>query len=302
MKKTSTRFLIITALLVFCAGNLFSQIVGLDATRYYLIVSRNSKNAIGVDEANSSLNGALIQQQTRNDFAPIQMWKVVPLTESTYRFINKSTGMALGVSDWRGDNPFWQGSRDGVTSEDKDAQLTVPNFVWRGVHRGICQRTLNESDETQIWNPTQFPANSTSGDTTFYRMTLNMNLADSGFCFNVWERKILPGYRNICLFPGTQEADLYDLSTTLYAFYFVKTVMEVISSVNELSENNLTVYSSDGYIIAEGDIQNKVIEVYNILGKLVYRTYANSSVMHIEAKQAMYFVRIGSSVSKIAVR
>ena len=303
MKKNSTKIIILVAICIaYCTTTLFSQIAGFDKTKYYMIINHNSRNAIGVDDQNSFIPGALIQQQVPNELSDIQLWKVVPVTESTYIFINKNSELALGASTWRDINPFWVGDVNSATDEQKDAQLTVPRFNWRGAHRGIIQVTLNEADPLQIWQPTEFPTNTTIGDTTLYRMTLAMNLVDSGFCFNIWERRVLPGYKNICLFPGTQENDLYIDPTSLYAYFFQKTSQDVPTSVNENVIDKFNIYSSHGNILIEGEIQNKTIEVYSILGNKIYETVAAGSVIHLEAERAIYIVRIGNSVTKIAVR
>src|SRR3989304_3280868 len=126
MKKTLTTLFVFGALLAFNASNVFSQVPEFDnLLKYYLIINHNSQNAVGF--AASDADGALIQQQVRDE-SDGQLWQVIEASASTYYFINKGSGKALGVADWRGDNPFWEGSRENVTSEQKDEQLTVPSF------------------------------------------------------------------------------------------------------------------------------------------------------------------------------
>ena len=288
------------ALFIFVSMNISAQIANLNTDVYYQIISRNAKNALGIDNERFMQEGALVEQDEPNEFLQNQLWQIIPITDSTYNIINFGTGMALGLSDWRGANPFWTGSAS-PTSEEKDAALMVPSFDWHGWHRGVVQRTFIEGEPTQIWQPTEFPANSVSGDTTFYRMTMAMDLIDSGFCFNIWERRILPGYRNICAFPGTQESDLYIDPTSLYAWYFQETTTNV-SSVGKFLNEKINVYSRDGSIIVKGEINGRYVEVYSILGASIYSARVNTSELYIPVKQGLYIVKAGKLVTKLVVR
>lgn len=298
MKKNFTTLFVIGALLFFSASNVFSQPPEWDVSKYYLIINYNTTNVIGIDDMNPLLDGALVQQQ--ENLAPIgtdgHLWQVVAVTDSTVRFINKRSNMALGWTDWVGINPFFD--------PDEDPPTTKPAFDWRGKHEGAAQRELDVEDYRQEWQPSQFPVTSVRGDTTVWRMTSAFELADSGHCFNVWERTADVGMRNICIFPGVMENDLYIDCLTLYAYYFVATAFEVPPSSIEqrIIQNSFVIYSSDGYIVVEGNIRNQEVEVYNILGGLVYRDNATSARMDIGVKEGIYVIRIGDFISKIAVQ
>jgi hypothetical protein len=308
MKKNFTTLFVIGALLFFSASYVFNQEVpDFDVSKYYLIVNHNMEtategtylhNVIGIDDMNPVLDGALVQQQ--ENLAPIgtdgHLWQVVKVTETTFRFINKRSGMALGWTDWKGTNPFYDAEEDPPTTKSE--------FNWNGIHPGACQRILDEEDYRQVWQPSPFPTVSAFDDTLVWRMTSAYLLEDSGYTFNVWERTVEVGMRNICIFWGVQENDLYIDYTSLYAYYFIETAFEVPPSLieNKIIQDNYTIYSSDGYIIVEGNLKNKAIEVYNILGGLVYQANARSSRMDIQVNQGIYIVRIGDAFSKIAVR
>ena len=89
-----------------------------------------------------------------------------------------------------------------------------------------------------------------------------------------------------------------------YFSYFIATAFEVPPSSIEqrIIQNDFVIYSSDGNIVVEGNIRNQAIEVYNILGGLVYQANSASSRMDIGVKQGIYIVRIGNFISKIAVQ
>ncbi len=305
MKKNFTTLFVIGALLIFSASNVFNQEVPeFDVSKYYLICNRNrttapsSNNVIGIDDMNPLLDGALVQQQ--ENLAPVgldgHLWQVIAVTNTTFRFINKRSGMALGWTDWVGLNPFFD--------PDEQPPTTKSAFDWTGKHEGACQRTLDLEDHRQVWQPSPFPVASAFDDTLVWRMTSAFELQDSGHCFNIWERTTDIGMRNICIFPGVMEADLYDDYTSLYAYYFIATAFEVPPSFidERITQDNFTIYSSDGYIVVEGNIRNQAVEVYNILGGLVYQANAASSRMDIGVKQGIYIIRIGNAFSKIAVR
>jgi hypothetical protein len=309
MKKSFTTLFVIGALIFFSASNVFTQEVpDFDVSKYYLIINHNQEtedpaggylhNVIGIDDMNPVLDGALVQQQ--QNLAPIgtdgHLWQVVAVTDSTFRFINKRSGMALGWTDWTGLNPFFD--------PDEQPPTTKPAFNWNSQHEGACQRILDVEEPTQVWQPSPFPVASAFDDTLVYRMTSAFELADSGHCFNVWERTVEVNMRNICIFPGVKENDLYIDYTSLYAYYFIATAFEVPPSSIEqrIIQNNFVIYSSDYNIVVEGNIQNQAVEVYNILGGLVYKATAAGSRMDIQVNQGIYIIRIGNFISKIAVR
>jgi len=309
MKKTFTfSTMVVATLALFFTMRVAAQIADLDPSKYYLIINHsvgqnpNGKNAIAIDHERVMEEGALVEQQEPNEFLPTQLWQFIPITDSTYYIINFGTGMALGLSDWRGPNPFWTGAAS-PTSEEKDAALMVPSFIWNGSHPGVVQRTFSEGEPTQIWQPSLFPNNTTSGDTTFYRMTLAMNLADSGFAFNIWERRVLPGYRNICIFPGAGPAEpaLYNDGNSLYSYRFVKTSQD-ISNTGKFLQEKINVYTRDGSIILSGELYGKNVEVYSILGTQVYSARVNASELYIPARQGLYIVKAGNLVTKLVVR
>ena len=311
MKKTSTILKVIfVALAIFLTICVSAQIANLDVSKYYMIVNHslggdaarggNGKNAIAIDDNHYFEEGAMLEQQVRNEFMPRQLWRIVPITDSTYYFINYGTGMALGLSDWRGLNPFWTGGAYPSTNDEKIALQAVPGFVWNGSQRTVVQREFNPGDETQIWQPTEFPTNSTSGDTVFYRMTMAMHLADSGFSFNVWERWTFDGFKNICIFPGVLESSLYTDATSLYAYWFYKTLLDLSSTGDHLMEN-IHVYASNGSVIAKGELYGKNVEIYSILGTRIFSTLANSSELTIPIKNGLYIVKAGKMITKLVV-
>ena len=313
MKKTITLpTILFVAFTMFLINNVGAQIADLDVSKYYMIINHGlgneptergglGRHAMGIDNNNMFVEGALIQQQAVNEELSIQQWQIIPITDSTYYFINRETEMALGLSEWRGDNPFWTGPAS-PTDQDKIDLLTVPGFNWKGSHRAAVQREFSPGDETQIWQPTLFPSNTSSGDTTFYRMTMAMNLADSGFCFNIWEQWTFEGFRNICVFPGTQENEKYVDGTTLYGYWFKQTTEEVPQSINDNITENINVFTVNGTIILEGELHGKTIEVYSMLGTKVYSTKANTSVLNIPIKQGVYIVIADKFVTKQVVR
>lgn len=303
MKKTFTiSTVVFAALILFTMMNVSAQIADLDAGKYYQIISRNAKNALDIDNEHVMEEGALVMQSEPNEFLPTQLWQIIPITDSTYYIKNYGTGFYLGLSDWRGTNPFWTGPASPST-EEKDAALSVPSFIWNGSHPGVCQRDFMEGSETQIWQPSEFPTNTTVGDTTFYRVTLATHLVDSGFAFNVWERRILPGYRNICIFPGAGPAEptLYNDATSLYAWYFQQTISD-ISGVSNFIKENINVYSGNGSIILRGELYGRQVEVYSILGKRVYSARVNASELSIPTRQGLYIVKAGNLVTKLVVQ
>ncbi len=313
MKKTFTiSTILFAAFAMFYINNASAQIVGFDPGKYYMIINHGTegvsaerggigKNALGIDDDHIMEEGALLEQKTPNEFIPDQLWQIIPITDSTYRFVNYLTGMSLGLSDWRGSVPFWTGP-DNSSLTDRVAELMVPALTWHGSHRAAIQTTFTEGDETQIWQPTPFPTTSTIGDTMFYRMTLAANLVDSGFAFNIWERFTFDGFRNICVFPAVPyESDLYDNVNSLYGYQLVQT-MEDISSTGEFLRENINVYTRDGSIILSGDLYGKHVEVYSILGTQVYSSRINASELYIPARQGLYIVKTGKLVTKLMVR
>ncbi len=309
MKKNFTTLFLVGALIAFGASNVLTQDVpAFDEGYYYMIVNHNLDRpdgqgvwrhfAVGIDDMNPVLDGALVQQH--ENLYPLAMdghlWQVQKVTETTFRFINKLSGMALGWTDWVDMNPFFD--------PDEDPPTTKERFNWRGTHEGACQRILDLEDHRQVWQPSPFPTVSAFEDTLVWRMTSAFELGDSGHAFNVWERTIEVGMRNICIFPGVMENDLYIDYNSLYAYYFLQTSYEVPPSLieNRIIRSDYTIYASDGYITVEGNIQNQEVEVFNILGGLVYRSDATSSRVDIQANRGIYVIRIGNAFSKIAVR
>ncbi len=316
MKKRITIHAILFAVIaMFYVNSVNAQIADLDVSKYYMIINHGvgdepatrggvGRNAMSIDSDHFFEDGALLEQQTPDELQPNQLWKIVPITDSTYYFINKGTEMALGVSDWRGDNPFWTGSATPDDAE-KISLLSVPGFNWSGSHRAVVQREFSEGEETQIWQPTEFPTNSTSGDTTFYRMTLAMHLVDSGLCFNIWEQWTFDGFTNICLFPGVKESSKYNDAGKLYGYWFKKTDQDVpdnSASINELEKENITVFSRDGAIILGGEMYGKTVEIYTSIGQKIYSAKVNTSELNIPIKQGIYIVKVDRFTTKLLVQ
>jgi hypothetical protein len=313
MKKNSTFFkLAFAALVLFFTIQVSAQIVDLDPSKYYMIINHGTngasaerggigKNAIAIDDNHYLEEGALVQQQEPNQFLPRQLWQIVPITDSTYHFINYGTGKALGLADWRGLNPFWTGADYPSNNDEKISLKAVPGFIWNGSHRGVAQREFNSEDETQIWQPTQFPTGSTIGDTVFYRMSLAMNLKDSGFAFNVWERWTFTEFVNICIFPAIPyEQSLYDDVTSLYSYWFFKTDQD-ISGTGDFLRENINVFNRNGSIVLKGELYGKQVEVFSILGTKIYSAKVNTSELTIPTRQGLYIVRAGNLVTKLVV-
>lgn len=314
-KRITIPTILFVAFTMFPVNNVSAQIADLDVTKYYMIINHGlgneptergglGRHAMGIDNNNMFVDGALLQQQAVDESSQIQQWQIIPITDSTYYFINRETEMALGLSEWRGDNPYWTGP-DSPTDQDKIDLLTVPGFTWRGSHHAAVQREYIPGDETQIWQPTEFPSNTTSGDTVLYRMTMAMYLADSGLCFNIWEQWTFEGFRNICVFPGVEESEKYEDGTTLYGYWFKKTdedVPQEPSIYEETLRDNISVFSINGTIVLNGELVNKTIEVYSMLGTKVYSTKANNSLVNIPIKQGVYIVKVDNFVTKLAVR
>lgn len=311
MKRKTTTLLILCTLFTLCTLKVHSQIDGLDATKYYQIVNYVGGLVIGIDDENPDLDGALVALQDPSIPSDGNLWQIIPINDSVYFIKNKRSEMALGLTDWRGTNPFWP---TGVAGSDdtKKQNLTMPEFNWNGQHKGACQREFDETlaDSMLMWQPTLFPANSSTNDTILYRMTMAWHLRDSGLAFNVWERKGTIDWvnmRDICLFPGVKEAALYDgvdgPNTSWYAYYFLQTSENVpIVSVNDVKIKNFNIYSANRNIIIKGEILNESIEVYNILGELIYQTTAPNSEINIKVNQGVYIIRVNNSVSKIAIQ
>jgi hypothetical protein len=314
MKKIFTILKIaFSAFALFCMMHVNAQIVDLDPGKYYMIINHGTngtsaerggigKNAIAIDDNHYLEDGAMVQQQERNQFMPRQLWQIVPVTDSTYYFINFGTGKALGLSTWRGLNPFWTGGAYPSSNDEKISLQAVPGFIWNGSQRAVVQHEFTPGDETQIWQPTQFPTNSVSGDTTFYRMTLAMNLRDSGFAFNVWERFTFAGFRNICIFPAIPfESSLYDDATSLYSYWFFQTVQN-ISSTGEFLRENINVFARDGAIVLIGELYDKQVDVFSILGTKVYSKRVNASELNLPVRQGLYIVKAGNLITKLVVQ
>jgi len=188
----------------------------------------------------------------------------------------------VGWTDWRGDNP--------------DPDQT--DFIWRGSWHGAAQRTFDPEEETQIWQPTYIGENE---DSIFYRMTSMVNYADSAFSFNCWSNVTDVGVKNIALIAGlTTEPDSYEDPNKGYSYFFEKTGYAVPpSAIKQSSVNNIKIYSQNGFIFIKGDIKGKQVEVYNVLGKLIYQTNASTEELYIQADKGIYIIKAGDSVSKL---
>ena len=72
-------------------------------------------------------------------------------------------------------------------------------------------------------------------------------------------------------------------------------VNETFTGLDEVSDTDIKITTGEGMINVEGNLNNHIIEIFNINGNQVYRGY-NSS---ISLEQGFYIVRIGSTVCLI---
>lgn len=300
--KTKFTLLFIT---IVSAFNMNAQIEGLDASHYYTIQTvrkdtEGKQHAFGINMADMATDGAMVEQQLADGLSEGQLWQVIPVTDSTYRFKNKLTGMALGRTEWRGTNPA-------ITDPNEAAW----NFNWRGVWWGACQRIWNAADEWQVWQPFKL-GESAAGDTVFYSIASTVYFSDSCFAWNLWRNStvietdplLLHRNKNVALFSGkTQQAESYTDPTNNYSYFFTQSILEVPPSViGEDMMENIHVYSSNGSIFITGELYGKYVDIYSILGKKVYSKLVDASEVSVPVRQGLYIVKAGDRVTKLVVR
>ena len=303
MKKSFTLKFIFCALYAYGALNLNAQIADLDVSKYYVIQTvikdeTGAHHAFGINSLDKSKDGALIEQQLATGTGAGQLWQIIAVTDSTYKFINKNSGMALSRTTWRGTNP------------DIAEPTDVWHFVWRGYWGGVCHRPQSQTDEWQVWQPWKL-GESAAKDTIFYSIASAVNFKDSCLAWNLWRRSVvlqtdptlIYQNKNVCLFSGlTQQAESYSLPDNNYSYFFTKTKINVpASAVYMNSIENITVFSNDGFLIIKGEVTGKTIDVYSILGTQVYSTMAKSSELKIALKKGLYLVKTGNMVTKLVV-
>ncbi len=274
-------FRLLTVILILMGtNNASAQIQDLDKSYYYRIGCHWSLNFLGIAGDDITIDGAQLQQQILE--GGFQLWEIRNVTDSTYRFINSHSGMALGWTTWRGTNP------------DPEGQ----SFVWRGSWYGAAQRLYDPEDETQIWQPTYIGENE---DSIFYRVTSIVNYYDSAFSFNCWANVKDVGVKNIALIAGlTTEPDSYIDPNKGYSYFFEKTGYAVPPSwIKQNSVNNINIYSQNGFIIIKGAIKGEQVEVFDILGKFIYQANASGEEIYIQADRGIYIIKAGDSVSKL---
>jgi hypothetical protein len=305
MKKIFTILkLSFIALALVGTGKVSAQIVDLDPGFYYMIQpSRNTSGvhvALGIDVAEKNNDEALLQKQTQDGMSASQLWQIIPVTDSTYRFKNMNSGMALGRTTWRGKRPDITGDPTNVWHFD----------AWSGhpPHFGVCQRIWNEEDPSQVWQPIQYVY---ANDTPRYKMVNADHLHDSTWSFNLWRNDPLlhtdaDAYqnKNIALADGQlEESDKYKDATLGYSYFFTITFIEVpASALNENLTENIHVYSVSGSIRLKGELYGKRVEVYSILGSRINSSLASSSEMNIDVKPGLYVVKAGKMVTKLVVK
>ena len=304
MKKTFTLLnTIFAALIAFVTMNVSAQIVDLDPTFYYMIQTTRADAgvhpALGINFAEIGMDDALLEKQQPDGVTETQLWQVIPVSENTYIFKNKGSGMALGRTSWRGKRP------------DIADPADVWHFdAWSGhpPHFGACQRIWAEGDSSQMWTPFKFDF---VNDTARYRMTNADNFNDSTWSFNLWRGDAIihtaaEAYqnKNIALADGElEEGSSWTDVTSGYSYFFAQTYLEVPQSViNNSMVENIIVYSRNGSIILKGEVYGRDVEVYSILGTRVYSARVNRSELNIPVRQGLYIVKAGGYINKLVVQ
>lgn len=305
MKKTFTLVNIIFAVLIaFVTMTVSAQIEDLDPTFYYMIQPTRADAgihpALGINYAEIGMDEALLEKQQPDGVTETQLWQVIPVSENTYIFKNKGSGMALGRTSWRGKRPDITNDPTNVWHFD----------MWSGhpPHFGACQRIWAEGDSSQMWTPSKYDF---VNDTARYRMTNADDFNDSTWNFNLWrgDPAIHTGAeayqnKNIALAVGELESpDSYADVTSGLSFFFAQSFLEVPQSViNNSMVENITVYSRNGSIILKGEVYGKDVEVYSILGTRVYSARVNRSELNIPVRQGLYIVKAGRYINKLVVK
>jgi hypothetical protein len=306
MKKTFTILKIaFVALAVFSMMQISAQIEDLDPSYYYMIQSIKSdagiQPALGINVAEIDMDEALLEKQVPDGITETQLWQVIPVSDNTYKFKNKGSGMALGRTSWRGKRPDITNDPTNVWHFD----------AWSGhpPHFGACQRIWAEGDSSQMWTPLKYDL---VNDTARYRMNNADNFNDSTWNFNLWRNTavietdptLVYQNKNIALADGELESsEAYADGTSNLAFFFAQSFLEVPPSViNNSMVENITVYSSNGSIILKGEIYGKDVQVYSILGTKVYTARVNSSELNIPVRKGLYIVKAGRYINKLVVK
>jgi len=289
------------AFAVFCTMQLSAQIDNLDPTYYYMIQpSRNNGPgyvALGINMSDMAVDEALLEKQTPDGISAGQLWQIVPVTDSSYRFKNKASGMALGVTTWIGLRP------------DITDPADVWHFKWTGWWPGACQRVWNNDDPSQEWIPVKFE--DLVNDTSRYRMANVDNYHDSLNVFNLWRNTAVletdPALayqnKNIAVVSHVRiNEGSYTDYTRGYSYFFTKTIMQVPpSALNTQFTENISIYASKGTIVLQGELNGKHVDIYSILGTRIYSALANASRLDIPIKQGLYIVRAGKMITKLVV-
>ncbi len=302
MKKffTITK-VVLVALFILSAVEISAQIDDLDPTYYYMIQSSRNNGgayvALGVNLVDQATDQALLEKETADGFSEGQLWQIIAVNDSSYRFKNKGTGMAIGITTWRGLNPSITDPAD------------VWNFIWNGWWHGVCQRTWDNEDASQVWVPKKYV--DLVNDTSRYRLANMSGYPDSLFVWNLWRNTgvietdpaLTYQNKNVALINHTfvQEASYTDY-TRGYSYFFTQSILEVPPSALDVNyQEEIAVFASENTINIRGELLNKNIEVYTILGTKVYSDIGKSTDLYIPVKKGVYIVRTGKMITKLVV-
>jgi hypothetical protein len=307
MKKQNLLKFLMMALLMGSGINYVSaQIPDFDKTVYYQILINNFEGkdvfALGVADDNEE---ACLQQMVRDstDSITLQHWVLTEVDQSAgiYHIVNAVTGKALGESSWRN-----------VPEEGADQPTSTSptgGFNWNGVQPGVVQLTNDRYSDRQQWIlhdivDTSLVTNPLYPD--IYQVQANWDL-DSAKYWNFWNSTtgIGEGRKNIAIFPTVvAESDRIGLRTNYYCFYFVATTTKIPTSLKQIAANNpIHVYAHNGFARISGDIQGKLVLVYNMQGQLMFNSIASGSEINVKLNnEGVYIVKAGYQVNKFVLK
>ncbi len=283
-----------------------AQIQVFDSSKYYQIFMATGGNITGgnvIGVPTTEPNTQIAQMEP--SMIPNVLWQIIEVTDSTYRLINKATGLALdrtterpATSSYKGD-----GTHDDIGKEYENSGWPNATDKWPA----IAVQEDNESTATQEWAIIPIDPENHPEDTVYYSI-INMGMGyDSLFSINVWRKRSGPdfiGTQNFCLISYIVTSD--DLKDAEATLYFIKSDLDIpvpIVSVNEIENKTFQVLTNNSNITIKGIEYGQLVKVYSILGTLVLKQNANSSEVNISLENSgIYIIKIGNFTSKILIK
>lgn len=272
-----------------------AQIAQFDANYCYQIIINDQSFALGIPEDGVNTEQACLQQQEIDAAKESQLWKLELLDadNNIYHIVNLASNMALGASTWRV-APEEGSGMDTPTSPSK-------NFSWNGNHKGVVQRVKDSSNPEQQWTIANI-------NDLVYNVKANFDL-DSAKYWNFWSASsgVALGSKNIVIFPtSVAESERIGDPAQFYAYYFTKTSVANPdaggNAVNSLEADQNKIYSYNGAIKVEGNIQNKEVEVYSTTGRLIHRDISTGAAYSFHTVPGLYIVKVGKEIAKVNVK